>query len=45
VITDATAANPKGSCESVQRRAPRAADSRSEDKSQSQSEREEKRKS
>jgi Ca2+-binding RTX toxin-like protein len=31
VITDATAENPKGSCEVVQRKAPRAGDSRHED--------------
>ncbi|MBI5104376.1 MAG: hypothetical protein HZB46_05205 [Solirubrobacterales bacterium] len=34
VITDATAENPKGSCERVQRRAPRQRDSRSEDQQQ-----------
>ena len=35
VITDATAANPKGSCERVVRRAPRAKDSAPEDAQQS----------
>jgi hypothetical protein len=31
VITDATAENPKGSCESVKRHAPKASDSKKED--------------
>ena len=35
VIVDATAANPKGSCESVQRRVARRGDSRPEDAQQS----------
>jgi hypothetical protein len=35
VITDATAASPKGSCERVIRRAPRPGDSRPEDAQQS----------
>jgi hypothetical protein len=32
VITDATAENPNGSCEKVQRKAPREKDSRTEDR-------------
>ena len=38
VITDATAQNPKGSCESVKRHAPKASDSRSEDREEAPAE-------